>query len=97
MDRPPLAAVIAGAAVTVVVLSGVWIALAGALDAQDLVGAFCASGLAAPACPSPACLRPGCHGGRAAGRLHSGHAGDQAAWLITGLALLAGAIGLVLR
>jgi multicomponent Na+:H+ antiporter subunit D len=30
-------------------------------------------------------------------RLHSGHVGDQVAWLITGLSLLAGAIGLALR
>lgn len=30
-------------------------------------------------------------------QLHSGHVGDQAAWLITGLALMAGAIGLALR
>ncbi len=30
-------------------------------------------------------------------RLHSGHVGDQVAWLITGLAVLAGASGLALR
>ena len=30
-------------------------------------------------------------------QLHSGHVGDQAAWLITGLALMAAAIGLALR
>jgi hypothetical protein len=29
--------------------------------------------------------------------LHSGHVGDQIAWLITGLALLAAARGLALR
>jgi multisubunit Na+/H+ antiporter MnhE subunit len=47
MDRPSRLDVIAGGAVTVVVLTGVWIALAGRLDAQDLVGGASAAGLAA--------------------------------------------------
>ncbi len=46
-DRPPLVWVLAGGLLTVVVSSGVWIALAGQLDGQDLVAGVITGALAA--------------------------------------------------
>lgn len=45
-DRPSLSLVIAGGVLTVVVLSSVWIALAGQLDLQDLVAGTCTATIA---------------------------------------------------